>query len=67
MSVEVLTERVDRLRTDLDGHIIKDEETHEKVYDKLELLQNRLPVWATLAISVLTGLLGVSITAAIMR
>ena len=46
----------------IDERILKVEAETEKQWKVLDQLRNRLPVWATIVISLLTFLLGASVT-----
>lgn len=49
-----LDERINGLRRDMD----KNEQDHNEMWTAINNLRNRLPVWATVVIALLTGLLG---------
>ena len=49
-------------RTEFDRHVDANRDDFQRVYDKLDHLQNRLPTWATFTFSLLTFLLGIAVT-----
>ena len=51
---ETLAVKVDQHKERLDKH----EKVHEKLWKKIDLIENRLPIWATLLMAVLTALIG---------
>lgn len=68
---EVINEKVNRLREDFDKHVDDNEKQFSEIGQKLDSIikeyANRLPVWATLFISVLTALLGMLATLAAIK
>ena len=73
MTVElpVVNEKVNRLRNDFDCHVKTDGETHGEIFNKLDSIvkdyANRLPVWGSLLLAALFGLLGALLTALFLR
>lgn len=55
---EVTREKVDRLRDDFEDHVRKQNGALDKIWDKLDRYENRLPAWAVFLISALTAAFG---------
>lgn len=66
MDVEVLEERVCRLRKDFDSHKQENAKEHDEfregIRDIIQVYANRPPVWTTSLIAFLTFLAGILVT-----
>ncbi|MEW6171850.1 MAG: hypothetical protein AB1510_02105 [Bacillota bacterium] len=58
MSLEAVEVKVDGLRKDYDKHAGENREDFERVWQAIDRLTNRPPVWCTVVIGVLCGLSG---------